>query len=486
VGDAASATAGAAAAVVTDAGAAGAVGSDSANVVKGKVCSGAAIAAFGASTAAGLGFTGFGGVTTSGAFSTTGVGSMGAGSSTMRVVKAVVCIDFLMLNWPAADDMIAKCAIKTITNSVANSANQCLVCRGFKVAIARGYYNSNMKLATYKDGSRDGQLVVVSRDLSHAQYATGVASRLQQALDDWNFISPQLQDVYDALNSGQTSRMRNAFPFDPKQCMAPLPRAYQWADGSAYLNHVELVRKARNSEVPASFYQDPLMYQGGSDDFIGPCDDIVCVSEAFGIDFESEVAVITGDVKMGSTPEQALDDIRLVMLANDVSLRNLIPDELAKGFGFVQSKPATAFSPVAVTLDELSETWDKGRLNMTVQSTWNGRKVGMCDAGPEMTFHFGQLIAHLCKTRNVRAGSVIGSGTVSNKGVESKPDKNGTTRTDWPKGYSCIAEKRCIETIQDGKATTEFMKFGDTIRIEAKGKDGSSVFGVIEQGVIQA
>jgi fumarylacetoacetate (FAA) hydrolase len=343
-----------------------------------------------------------------------------------------------------------------------------------------------MKLATYKDGSRDGQLVVVSRDLSHAQYPTGIASRSQQALDDWSFISPQLQDVYDALNSGQTSRMRNAFPFDPKQCMAPLPRAYQWADGSAYLNHVELVRKARNSEVPTSFYQDPLMYQGGSDDFIGPCDDIACMSEAFGIDFEAEVAVITGDVKMGSTPEQALDGIRLVMLANDVSLRNLIPDELAKGFGFVQSKPATAFSPVAVTLDEVGGAWDKGRLNMTVQSTWNGRKVGMCDAGPEMTFHFGQLIAHLCKTRNVRAGSVIGSGTVSNKGVESKPDKDGKTRTDWPKGYSCIAEKRCIETIQDGKPTTEFMKFGDTIRIEAKGKDGVSVFGAIEQGVVQA
>ena len=343
-----------------------------------------------------------------------------------------------------------------------------------------------MKLATYKDGSRDGQLIVVSRDLSHAQYATGIASRLQQALDDWNFISPQLQDVSDALNSGQSSRMRHAFPFDPKQCMAPLPRAYQWADGSAYLNHVELVRKARHSEVPASFYLDPLMYQGGSDDFIGPCDDIVCVSEAFGIDFESEVAVITGDVKMGSTPEQALDSIRLVMLVNDVSLRNLIPDELAKGFGFVQSKPATAFSPVAVTLDELGDAWSKGRLNMTVQSTWNGRKVGMCEAGPEMTFHFGQLIAHLCKTRNVRAGSVIGSGTVSNKGVASKPGKDGTTRTDWPKGYSCIAEKRCIETIQDGQPTTEFMKFGDTIRIEAKGKDGSSVFGAIEQGVVQA
>ena len=328
-----------------------------------------------------------------------------------------------------------------------------------------------MKLATYKDGSRDGQLVVVSRDLAHAHYATGVANHLQQVLDDWNFMSPQLQDLSDALNSG---RARHAFPFDPRQCMAPLPRAYQWADGSAYLNHVELVRKARGAEVPASFYTDPLMYQGGSDDFLGPCDNVVCANEAFGIDFEAEVAVITGDVRMGATPDQALDGIRLVMLANDVSLRNLIPAELAKGFGFLQSKPATAFSPVAVTLDELVfsgvNAWDKGRLNLTLQCTWNGRKVGLCEAGPEMTFHFGQLIAHLCKTRHVRAGSIVGSGTVSNK--------------DWSHGYSCIAEKRAIETIQDGKPLTEFMKYGDTIRIEMKGSDGLSLFGAIEQEVV--
>ena len=331
-----------------------------------------------------------------------------------------------------------------------------------------------MKLATYKDGSRDGQLVVVSRDLGTAHYATGIANKLQQVLDDWGFMSPQLQDLYDELNSG---RARHAFPFDPRQCMAPLPRAYQWADGSAYINHVELVRKARNSEVPASFYTDPLMYQGGSDDFIGPCDDVVVTSEAMGIDFEAEIAVITGDVKMGTNADQALDGIRLVMIANDVSLRNLIPAELAKGFGFFQAKPATAFGPVAVTLDELGDAWDHGRVNLTVQSTWNGRKVGMCDAGPEMTFHFGQLIAHLAKTRNVRAGSIIGSGTVSNKGIE----KNG--RTEWPKGYSCIAEKRCIETIQDGKPSTEFMKFGDTIRIEVKGENGASIFGAIDQTV---
>ncbi len=331
-----------------------------------------------------------------------------------------------------------------------------------------------MKLATYKDGSRDGQLVVVSRDLSTAHYATGITTRLQQVLDDWNFLAPQLQDLYSTLNSGKA---RHAFPFDPKLCMAPLPRAYQWADGSAYINHVELVRAARNSEVPATFYTDPLMYQGGSDDFIGPCDDVVVPSEDYGIDFEAEIAVITGDVPMCATPEQALDGVRLLMLVNDVSLRNLIPGELAKGFGFFQSKPASAFSPVAVTPDELGDAWQGGRVHLTLQSTWNGRKVGMCDAGPDMTFHFGQLIAHIGKTRNVRAGSIIGSGTVSNRGVEVNGKK------EWPKGYSCIAEKRCIETILDGQPSTEFMKFGDTIRIEMKGQDGQSIFGAIDQKI---
>ena len=324
-----------------------------------------------------------------------------------------------------------------------------------------------MKLATYKDGSRDGQLVVVSRDLSTAHYATGIAGKLQQVLDDWNFMSPQLQDLYETLNHGKA---RHAFPFDPTQCMAPLPRAYQWADGSAFVNHVELVRKAQTAEMAAAFYTDPLIYQGGSDDFIGACDDVVVANEKFGIDFEAEIAVITGDVPMCASPEQALDGVRLVMLANDVSLRSLVPGELAKGFGFLQSKPATAFSPVAVTLDELGDAWKGGRLHLTLQSTWNGRKVGMCEAGLEMTFHFGQLIAHICKTRNVRAGSVVGSGTVSNK--------------DWTHGYSCIAEKRAIETIEDGKPKTEYMKFGDTIRIEAKGKDGLSVFGAIDQEIV--
>lgn len=332
-----------------------------------------------------------------------------------------------------------------------------------------------MKLATYKDGSRDGQLVVVSRDLATAHYATGIAARLQQVLDDWNFLAPQLQDLYQTLNQGKA---RHAFPFDPKQCMAPLPRAYQWADGSAYMNHVELVRKARNSEVPANYYEDPLMYQGGSDDFLGPCDAARFLNEEWGIDFEAELAVVTGDVPMGASPEQALDGVRLIMLANDWSLRNLIPNELAKGFGFFQSKPATAFGPVAVTPDELGEAWDKGRAHVVLQSSWNGRKVGMCEAGPEMTFHFGQLIAHVAKTRNVRAGSIVGSGTVSNKGVEDAKGK-----VDWPKGYSCIAEKRAIETIQDGKPSTGFMRFGDTIRLEVKGKDGQSIFGAIEQSV---
>jgi len=323
-----------------------------------------------------------------------------------------------------------------------------------------------MKLASYKDGSRDGQLVVVSRDLATAHYATGIATRLQQVLDDWSFLSPQLEDLYTTLNHG---RARHAFPFDPKMCMAPLPRAYQWADGSAFINHVELVRKARNAEVPESFYTDPLMYQGGSDDFLGPCDDIVVPSEKMGIDFEAEVAVITGDVAMGTSPDEALEGIRLLVLANDVSLRNLIPPELAKGFGFFQSKPATAFSPVAVTLDEVGSAWSGGRLNLALQSTWNGKRVGLCDAGPEMTFHFGQLIAHICKTRNVRAGSIVGSGTVSNK--------------DWARGYSCVAEKRAIETIESGEPKTEFMKFGDTIRIEMKGLDGQTVFGAIDQAV---
>jgi fumarylacetoacetate (FAA) hydrolase len=323
-----------------------------------------------------------------------------------------------------------------------------------------------MKLATLKDGSRDGQLVVVSRDLASAHFAAGIATTMQQLLDDWNFVSPQLEDLYATLNGGKA---RHAFVFDPRQCMAPLPRAHQWADGSAYLNHVELVRRARGAEVPASFYEDPLMYQGGSDDFLGPCDDAVFASAEWGIDFESEVAVVTGDVDMGTTPEAALESVRLLMLVNDWSLRNLIPAELAKGFGFLQSKPATAFSPVAVTLDELGAAWQGGRVHLTLHSTWNGRTVGQTQAGPEMTFHFGQLIAHVAKTRRLRAGSIVGSGTVSNK--------------DWAQGYSCVAEKRAIETIESGAPQTAFMQFGDTIRIEMTDHAGLSLFGAIDQRV---
>ena len=323
-----------------------------------------------------------------------------------------------------------------------------------------------MKLATLKDGSRDGLLVVVSRDMASAHFANGIATTLQQVLDDWNFRSPQLEDLYATLNGGKA---RHAFAFDPRHCMAPLPRAHQWVDGSAYLNHVELVRKARGAEVPASFYEDPLMYQGGSDDFLGPCDDAVFASTDWGIDFESEVAVVTGDVDIGTAPDAALESVRLLMLVNDWSLRNLIPAELAKGFGFLQSKPATAFSPVAVTPEELGAAWRGGRVHLPLQSTWNGRQVGHVDAGPEMSFHFGQLVAHVAKTRRLRAGSIVGSGTVSNK--------------DWAQGYSCVAEKRAIETIESGAPQTAFMQFGDTIRIDMQGADGASVFGAIEQRV---
>jgi fumarylacetoacetate (FAA) hydrolase len=323
-----------------------------------------------------------------------------------------------------------------------------------------------MKLATLNDGSRDGQLAVVARDLKTAHIADGIAPTLQAALDDWHFIAPQLDALYAELNEG---RARRAFDFDPARCMAPLPRAFQWADGSAYVNHVELVRKARGADMPESFWEDPLMYQGGSDDFRGPMDDIVLAHEEWGIDFEAEVAVVTGDVAMGATPDEAHGQIRLLMLANDVSLRNLIPPELAKGFGFLQSKPATSFSPVAVTPEELGEAWRGGKVHLPLRSTWNGRLVGQPDAGIDMVFNFSQLIAHLCKTRKVRAGSIVGSGTVSNK--------------DASRGYSCIAEQRCLETIEHGTAVTNFMRFGDTIRIEMLDEKGKSIFGAIEQTV---
>ena len=333
-----------------------------------------------------------------------------------------------------------------------------------------------MKLATYKDGSRDGQLVVVSRDLGLAHFATRTASRLQQVLDDWNFLSPQLQDLYVSLNQG---RARHAFAFEPRQCMAPLPRAFQWADGSAYPSHLARLRLAHAAELPAdganaaatasASAPDPLLVQGGSDQFLGPCDEAWFGSEAWGIDFEAKLAVITGDVAMGASPAQALDGVRLLMLANDWTLRNLVPAELAKGFGCLQSKPATAFSPVAVTPDELGAAWQGGRVHLALQSAINGKRVGGCDAGPEMRFHFGQLIAHLAKTRNVRAGSVVGSGTVSN--------------TDAAKGWHSIAEKRAIEIVEHGAPRTPYLVSGDTVQIEMKGPGGLSVFGAIEQRV---
>lgn len=326
-----------------------------------------------------------------------------------------------------------------------------------------------MKLATYKDGSRDGQLVVVSRDLATAHYANGIATRLQQVLDDWNFLSPQLEDLSTTLNHGKA---RHAFPFDPAMCMAPLPRAYQWADGSAYLSHVERVRQARGAGLPDALRSDPLVYQGGSDDFLGPCDDAPFASADDGIDFEAELAVVTGDIPLGATPAQGLEGVRLLMLANDWTLRERVPAELAKGLGFFQSKPATAFSPVAVTPDELGEAWQAGRVHLTLQVAWNGRKVGLLEAGPEMHFHFGQLIAHLAKTRNLRAGSIVGSGTVSN--------------ADASRGYACVAEKRAIEKVDEGEAKTGWLQYGDTVRIELKGRDGHSVFGAIEQAVVEA
>jgi len=323
-----------------------------------------------------------------------------------------------------------------------------------------------MKLASLRDGSRDGQLAVVARDLTRAHFAAHIAGRLQQALDDWDFVAPQLEDLYQTLNDG---RSRHAFALDPRQCMAPLPRAYQWADGSAYVNHMELVRKARGADMPPSFWTDPLMYQGGSDDLLGPRDDIVCPSEEFGIDFEAEVAVVTGDVPMASDAAACAQHVRLIMLANDVSLRNLIPAELAKGFGFFQSKPATAFSPVAVTPDELGDAWRDGKLHRPLIVQWNGAQVGAPDAGADMTFGFPQLIAHIAKTRNVRAGSIVGSGTVSN--------------LDRSKGYCCIAEKRSLEIIADGQASTPFMRYGDTVRIEMFDANGRSIFGAIDQRV---
>lgn len=325
-----------------------------------------------------------------------------------------------------------------------------------------------MKLATQRTASRDGQLLVVSRDLTKATDVSDIVPTLQAALDEWDIYKPQLEDIYQALNAGQVNDVLN---FEALELESPLPRAYQWADGSAYVNHVELVRKARGAEMPENFWTDPLMYQGGSDAFLGPKDKIEVVSTEWGVDFEAEVAVITRDVPYHASVEQTAQCIELFMLVNDVSLRNLIPAELSKGFGFFQSKPSSAFSPVAVTPDELGEAWDGSKLHLPLVSTYKGELFGEPNTGEDMTFDFPTLVAHAARTRPLGAGCIIGSGTISN--------------IDRSRGSSCLAEKRMLEIISDGKPRTPFMQFGDTIRIEMFDSDKNSIFGAIDQQLVE-
>ncbi|WP_324281200.1 fumarylacetoacetate hydrolase family protein [Aeromonas hydrophila] len=326
-----------------------------------------------------------------------------------------------------------------------------------------------MKLATLNNGKRDGALVVVSRDLSRAVRVPQLAATLQAALDEWAELAPKLTAVYQQLNDGACA---DAFPFDETACLSPLPRAYQWADGSAYVNHVELVRKARGAEMPESFWHDPLIYQGGSDSFLPPRGTIPMGSEEWGIDFESEIAVITDDVPMGTSPQAAVGHIKLLMLVNDVSLRNLIPGELAQGFGFFQSKPSSSFSPLAITPDELGDDWRDGKVHLPLETHLNGVLFGAPDAGVDMTFNFYELIAHAAKTRPLGAGCIIGSGTVSNY--------------DRSRGSSCLAELRMLEIIESGQATTPFLRFGDTVSIAMQDRNGMSLFGTILQRVTPA
>ena len=325
-----------------------------------------------------------------------------------------------------------------------------------------------MKLATLGDGSRDGVLVLVNRTLTLALPVPELARTLQAALDDWASVEPRLRARAAQLDEGSAS---GAIPFDTALCLAPLPRAYHWVDGSAYVNHVELVRKARGAEMPASYWHDPLVYQGGSDDLLGACADIVAVDEAHGIDFEAEVAVITDDVPMATNAVEAVGHIKLLMLVNDVSLRNLIPEELAKGFGFYQAKPATAFSPVAITPDELGLAWRDGRVHLPLRTAVNGEWFGAPECGVDMTFNFPQLIAHAARTRRLGAGAIVGSGTVSNY--------------DRSRGSCCIAERRMLETIAEGKPRTPFLRFGDRVRIEMLDEAGASLFGAIDQRVVR-
>jgi fumarylacetoacetate (FAA) hydrolase len=332
-----------------------------------------------------------------------------------------------------------------------------------------------MKLASLKSG-RDGHLVVVSNDLAWCADAAHIAPTLQAALDDWDEIAPRLEALATDLEHATIPRDR----FHEHDAAAPLPRAYQWADGSAYVNHVELVRKARGAVLPESFWHDPLMYQGGSDEFLGARDDILLADEAWGCDLEAEIVVVTGDVPRGVDPLEAISHIRLVGLVNDVSLRNLIPAELEKGFGFVQSKPASALSPVFVTPESLGDYWKNGKLHRTLMVDLNGAPFGRAVASDDCTFDFGILIAHLAKTRNLEAGSIIGSGTVSNRDADGGP---GKPVSEGGLGYSCIAEVRMVEKIQNGEMRTPFLKAGDTVRIEARDDAGHSIFGAIEQTV---
>ena len=323
-----------------------------------------------------------------------------------------------------------------------------------------------MKLGSLKEGGRDGTLIVVSRDLTRAVRATGIAPTLQRALEDWSNTAPRLNALYEALNAGDAD---GAFDMDAQAMAAPLPRAYEFVDGSAYLPHVERVRRARNAEVPASFYTDPLMYQATSAAFLGPRDPVKVVSEEYGIDLEAEIVVVTDDVPMAVTPAQAAAHIQLIGLVNDVSLRNLIPAELAKGFGFLQSKPRSALSPVFVTPDELDQAWRDNKVHLPLVTHINGEWFGAPEAGVDMQFDFAQLVAHAAKTRPLSAGTIVGSGTIANEDVAL--------------GASCFAEKRTVETLRDGKPSTPFMKFGDVVRIEMKNRDGHCIFGVIEQRI---
>ncbi len=335
-----------------------------------------------------------------------------------------------------------------------------------------------MKLATLNDGTRDGQLVVVSKDITRYSSAAHIAPTLQAALDDWEHIAPQLQALYTDVEHQVVPCER----FHEREAHSPLPRAYQWADGSAYINHVELVRKARGAEVPESFYHDPLMYQGGSDDFLPPRAPIPLKDTAWGCDMEGEIACITDDVPMGTTPDEAAEHIKLLMLVNDVSLRGLIPGELAKGFGFFQSKPATAFSPVCVTPDELGDAWQGNVIHLPLKVDYNGQPFGRANAGVDATFSLADLVSHAAKTRNLGAGAIIGSGTVSNQGPDGDP---GKPVSEGGLGYSCIAEIRMIETIAGGEPTTRFMAPGDSVRIWMDDAQGHSIFGAIEQQVVQ-